>query len=281
MSNNNNRISLGFSPCPNDTFIFDAMVNHKIDTEGLDFEYVFADVEELNNKAFRQELDVTKISYHAFLYLTDDFLLLRSGSALGINCGPLLISKNPISDLSKATIAIPGKHTTANYLFSLFAPDAKNKKEVLFSEIENQVLLDEVDAGVIIHENRFTYQDKGLIKIADLGEFWESQTKIPIPLGGIIANKKLGLEMISKINRILRNSVKFAFDNPDSSKGFVSNHSQEMADDVVKKHIALYVNDFSIDLGEKGLNAISFLFEKAKEANLIKDYPKEFYINDF
>ena len=166
--------TLGFSPCPNDCFIFDALVHKKIDTEGLDFSVVMEDVEALNNRAFRKDLDITKLSYHAFLYLTDHYALLNSGSALGFNCGPLLVkdAKTEIADINAASIAIPGKYTTANFLLSLAFPKASNKRETLFSDIEGAVLSHKVDAGLLIHENRFTYQQKGLEKIMDLGEFW-------------------------------------------------------------------------------------------------------------
>ena len=185
--------TLGFSPCPNDCFIFDALVHKKIDTQGIDFTLVMEDVEALNNRAFQSELDITKLSYHAFIYLTNTYNLLNSGSELGFNCGPLLIqnSKNKITDINTASIAIPGKYTTANFLLSLAFPNAKNKKEMLFSDIENALLLNKIDAGLIIHENRFTYQEKGLEKIIDLGEFWESLIHAPIPLGGIVIKKNI------------------------------------------------------------------------------------------
>lgn len=189
--------SLGFSPCPNDCFIFDALVHKKIDTHGIEFTVVMEDVEALNNRAFKQELDVTKLSYHAFIYLTQYYALLNSGSALGFNCGPLLVqsSKFRVEDIDKASIAIPGKYTTANFLLSLAFPNARNKKEILFSDIEGAVLSHQVDAGLLIHENRFTYEEKGLEKIIDLGEFWDSLIHAPIPLGGIVVKKSIDTKL--------------------------------------------------------------------------------------
>ncbi len=263
--------SLGFSPCPNDCFIFDALVHKKIDTQGIDFTVIMEDVEALNNRAFRQELDITKLSYHAFLYLTEQYVLLNSGSALGFNCGPLLVksSKFKIEDVNKASIAIPGKYTTANFLLSLAYPNAKNKKEILFSDIEDAVLSHKVDAGLLIHENRFTYEAKGLEKIMDLGEFWESLIHAPIPLGGIVIKNTIDNSLQKTIDSLVRQSVEFAFANPESCMSFVKQHAQEMSEEVMKKHIALYVNEFSVDLGAIGKKAVRLLFDKAIEINLI------------
>jgi 1,4-dihydroxy-6-naphthoate synthase len=260
------KLTIGFSPCPNDTFIFDAMVHGKIDTEGLEFEVILADVEELNRKAAKAELDITKLSYHAFAYLTDKYMLLRSGSALGNNCGPLLVSKKnfKVEELKDQSIAIPGKYTTANFLLNFAFPNLHNKTELLFSDIEKKVLSEKFDLGVIIHENRFTYAERGLVKIMDLGEFWEQQTALPIPLGGIVCKRDFDLEVIKKINRVLRRSIEFAFENPDESDDYVCQHAQEMDPSVMKKHIELYVNQYSIDLGEKGEKAIQKMFSSLK-----------------
>ena len=260
------KLTIGFSPCPNDTFIFDAMVHGKIDTEGLEFEVILADVEELNRKAAKAELDITKLSYHAFAYLIDKYMLLRSGSALGNNCGPLLVSKKNfrLEELKDLSIAIPGKYTTANFRLNFAFPNLHNKTEVLFSDIEKKVLSEEFDLGVIIHENSFTYAERGLVKIMDLGEFWEQQTALPIPLGGIVCKRDFDLEIIKKINRILRRSIVFAFENPDESDDYVCQHAQEMDPSVMKKHIELYVNQYSIDLGEKGEKAIQKMFSSLK-----------------
>jgi len=274
------KLSLGYSPCPNDTFIFDAMVHQKIDTEGLEFDVQLGDVEQLNKKAFANELDITKLSYHAFAYLIESYALLTSGSALGNNCGPLLIAKSaiPPADLAHKTIAIPGKYTTANFLLSLAYPDAKQKQETLFSDIEQQVLTEQVDAGLIIHENRFTYQDRGLVKIIDLGEWWEQTTKLPIPLGGIVVKRNLPISLQQKINRVLRRSVQFAFEHPEESLPYVQEHAQEMETAVMKQHIGLYVNDFSIDLGEKGKAAVNYLFETAQKQGLIETSAVDIFV---
>ena len=255
------KLTLGFSPCPNDTFIFDAMVHHKIDTEGLEFEVVFADVERLNKWAFEGKLDVTKLSYNAFTNCVDDYALLDSGSALGNNCGPLLIKKQNTILTKESKIAIPGKYTTANMLLEIAFPEYKNKIETLFSNIESDVLDGTVDAGLIIHENRFTYQDKGLEKVKDLGEFWEEKIKLPIPLGGIVVKRNLDFDLQKKVERILRKSVEYAFENRDDSAEYVKLHSQEMTKEVVDAHINLYVNEFSVSLGSQGREAIVKVFD--------------------
>ena len=264
------KLTLGFSPCPNDTFIFDALVHHKIDTEGLEFEVIFADVEQLNKWACQGKLDITKLSFNAFTHCVNDYALLDSGSALGNNCGPLLIKKPNTILTKESKIAIPGKYTTANMLLNIAFPNHQNKVEILFSEIENKVLEGKVDAGLIIHENRFTYEDKGLEKEKDLGEFWEEETGLPIPLGGIVTNRRLPLATQQKIERVLRKSVEFAFENPNSSADYVKFHAQEMGKEVVDAHIALYVNNYSISLGEQGRKAVELLFEKSgKESKSI------------
>lgn len=265
------KFTLGYSPCPNDCFIFDALVHHKIDTEGFEFEVRLEDVETLNTLAQKNVLDITKLSFHAFAYVTNHYILLRSGSALGFNCGPLLIkNKNQPQVLNEnSRIAIPGKLTTANFLLSLAYPKLKNKIEYVFNDIENAVLNNEVDAGLIIHENRFTYQDKGLEKIMDLGEYWDALIHAPIPLGGIVMKRSIDTKTIEKVNGLIKKSVAFAFTNPESSMNYVKAHAQEMSEDVMKKHIALYVNDFSLDLGVVGTNAVELLFNKAKEIGLL------------
>ncbi|MFK7797503.1 MAG: 1,4-dihydroxy-6-naphthoate synthase [Aureispira sp.] len=264
-------LTLGFSPCPNDTFIFDALIHEKIDTEGLYFEVQLGDVEQLNQKAFRQELDITKLSYHAYAHLLPHYALLNSGSALGNNCGPLLIAKTNLNtaNLSNISIAIPGQYTTANFLLSLAFPEAQQKKELLFSDIEQAVLEEQVDAGLIIHENRFTYQDKGLVKLLDLGEWWENNTRLPIPLGGIVVKREHPIALQQRIDRVLRRSIEYAFANPDSSLPYVRLHAQEMDTAVMKQHIALYVNDYSVDLGAKGRAAVQYLFDTAIAGGII------------
>ncbi|UOE49017.1 1,4-dihydroxy-6-naphthoate synthase [Mucilaginibacter sp. SMC90] len=288
------KLTLGFSPCPNDTFIFDALIHHKIDTEGLEFEVFYDDVETLNQKAFRGELDITKLSYHAFAYVTDKYVLLDSGSALGFGVGPLLISdleisvpdleKNLINDPKSGTrnplIGIPGKYTTANFLLGLAFPDATNKQELVFSEIEDALLDSRVDVGLIIHENRFTYQDKGLKKIIDLGDYWEKRTGCAIPLGGIVANRNLPLDVQHKINRVLRKSVEFAFANPKSGLAFIKQHAQEMSEEVMYKHIELYVNQYSVELGKEGRKAINLMFDTALEKGIIPEIKDRIFLTD-
>ncbi|QZE12971.1 1,4-dihydroxy-6-naphthoate synthase [Halosquirtibacter laminarini] len=273
------KLSLGFSTCPNDTFIFDAMIHHKIDTEGLTFEVVMEDVEALNDKAFKQELDITKLSYHAFCYLTDHYRLMNAGSALGRGNGPLLISHKEQVDLQNGVVAIPGKYTTANLLLTVAYPQIQHKKELLFSDIEQSLLEDQIEAGTIIHENRFTYSERGLHKIADLGALWESRSGHAIPLGGIVTKREFPLELQKKIDRVMARSVQYAFDNPTESVAFMKQHAQEMELEVMKKHIALYVNQFTKDLGEEGKTAILFLFEEAKRVGLINTYQEDYLIS--
>lgn len=265
-------ISLGFSPCPNDTFIFDALLHGKVDTEGLRFEAVLGDVEWLNQKAFNGELAMTKLSYHAYAYLLQDYALLNSGSALGNNCGPLLIAREamPLDQLTHKTIAIPGQYTTANFLLSVAYPQATQKNEVLFSDIEDQVLDGTVDAGLIIHENRFTYAERGLVKLVDLGEWWEATTGLPIPLGGIVVQRTLPLELQQRIDRVLRRSIEHAFAHPEAAMPYIRQHAQAMDDQVMQQHIDLYVNDFSIDLGTRGRAAVLHLFDRATSLGLIE-----------
>ncbi len=274
------KLQLGFSTCPNDTFIFDAMVHHKIDTEGLEFDVRLGDVEELNNAAIQQETDITKLSYHAYVYVADNYLLLDAGSALGNNNGPLLISKKKIypDEVKDLAIAIPGKNTTANLLLSIAEPQATNRKEYLFSDIEQVVLDGEMDAGLIIHENRFTYQERGLHKIIDLGEFWEKRTQMPIPLGGIVVNRHLTHETQLKVNRVLRRSLEFAFANPTESLAYIRQYAQEMDEQVMYKHIELYVNEYSLDLGQKGHEAIRRLYSEAAAKKIIAPVNQDIFI---
>ncbi|HRN41371.1 MAG TPA: 1,4-dihydroxy-6-naphthoate synthase [Vicingus sp.] len=276
----NKKLTIGFSPCPNDTFIFDALVHHKIDTEGLEFEVYLGDVEDLNQKAFNNELDITKLSYHAYGYLTKNYVLLDAGSALGAGCGPLLISKPTTHDspISTLKIAIPGKYTTANFLLSIAHPEATNKVEMLFSDIEDAVLSGKVDAGLIIHENRFTYQKKGLEKIIDLGEYWENTTSSLIPLGGIVIKRSLPIDTILKVNRLLRKSIEYAFENPDSPLEYMQCNAQEMDKNVMMQHVGLYVNKYSIDLGDEGKSAITKMFNLAQEKGIIPSISNSLFI---
>lgn len=256
------KLTLGFSPCPNDTFIFDALVNKKIDTGNLEFEVVLEDVQTLNNWALQLKLDVSKISYGVLPLVINNYILLESGGALGKGVGPLLIAKTPLdtNNLNGKRIAIPGENTTAHMLFSLAFPGAKNKVFKVFNQIEDAVLNGEVDAGVIIHENRFTYQDKGLHKLIDLGDYWETTTQLPIPLGGIVAKKNLDKDVLKQVDTLIKRSVEYSFkNNYEILSDYVRLHAQEMSEHVMRQHIDLYVNDFSIALGDTGREAVKKL----------------------
>lgn len=260
-------ITLGFSPCPNDTFIFDALVNHKIDTQGLSFDVVLEDVQTLNQWAKEGKLDVSKISYGVLPHIRNQYQVLNSGGALGNGVGPLLVSKDrslSLHDINQHSIAIPGENTTAHLLFSLVYPHALNKSFHVFHEIENLVLSGSADAGVIIHENRFTYHEKGLHKLIDLGNYWEEQTNLPIPLGGIVAHNRLLNTVAIQVDALIRNSLEYAFAHYPHLTNYVKDHAQEMSEEVMRQHIDLYVNDYSLDLGKKGKAAVQKLFEVAQ-----------------
>jgi 5,8-dihydroxy-2-naphthoate synthase len=276
------KLSLGFSPCPNDCFMFDAIVNRRIDLEGLEFSARLADVEALNKAAFAGEADVTKLSYHAYAHCARAYVLLDAGSALGRNCGPLLISRRPVSaeEVASGTlrIAIPGKYTTANFLLGLAFPGARDTTELVFSAIEPALMNGDYDAGLIIHENRFTYAAKGLKKIIDLGEFWERETGRPIPLGGIVVNRALPDDIKHTVNRVLRRSVEYAFAHREASLPFVREHAQEMSEEVMYQHIDLYVNEYSVDLGADGRRAVEVLFEKARATGIIPAVNEDLFL---
>jgi 1,4-dihydroxy-6-naphthoate synthase len=274
------KLTLGFSPCPNDTFIFDAMVHGRIDTEGIEFDYFMADVEELNRRAMASEVDITKISFHAYAYVAENYLILDSGSALGYRNGPLLISKYPVRDteLASKRIAIPGRYTTANLLYSIAWPESTKKIEYLFSEIEDALIREEVDAGLIIHETRFTYKKRGLKKIADLGEYWENLTKLPIPLGTIVLKRDIPEDIAIRINRILRRSLEFAMSNSTASNDFVSGNAREMDSKVMNKHIKLYVNEYSLSLGNTGKEAIKNLFRISAGKGVVPAVPEHIFL---
>jgi 1,4-dihydroxy-6-naphthoate synthase len=267
------KLSLAFSPCPNDCFMFDAIVHRRVDLEGLTFDVTLADIEALNRSAFAGDVDVSKLSFHAYGYCADKYVLLDAGSALGRSCGPLLIAQRAVSVEEAAEgrlrIAIPGEYTTANFLCGLAFPRAKQKTPVLFSDIEAAVLDGRFDAGVIIHENRFTYERRGLRKIIDLGEFWESETGAPIPLGGIVIRRSLSDEVKAAMNRVMKRSVEYAFAHPGASLPYVRAHAQEMSEDVMFRHIDLYVNEYSLDLGPHGRRAIDVLFDRARRAGIV------------
>lgn len=267
-------LSLGFSPCPNDTFIFDALVNNKFDRNGTGFSVQLADVEQLNKMAIEGVLDVTKLSFGVIPEVSDKYQILDAGSALGRGCGPLLISREYIPAdhevLSQLKIAIPGRKTTANLLLSMAFPGIWQKEEMLFSEVEGAVLSGKVDAGLIIHENRFTYQSKGLKKIIDLGEYWENKTNMPIPLGCIAIRRSLPDKLKKDVSVLIRKSIQSAFDHPEAPMDYVAAHSQEMSEEVMKMHISLYVNDYSISLGDKGKEAIRLLLETGLKNQLVR-----------
>jgi 1,4-dihydroxy-6-naphthoate synthase len=250
-------LTLGFSPCPNDTFVFDALVNGALDTGGLRFDPVLEDVETLNEWATQGRLDVSKISYGVLPLVAREYVLLRSGGALGRGVGPLLVARpDRAFDPGTATVAIPGEHTTAHLLFSLAYPRVARKRFLLFSEIEDAVRRGEVDAGVIIHESRFTYASKGLVKLADLGERWEARTASPIPLGGIVARRSLGAPVAREVDRLVRASVERALAERPLLSAYVKRHAQEMDEAVLRQHVDLYVNDFSVDMGDAGRTAV-------------------------
>ena len=265
------KLTLGISPCPNDTFIFDALVNKKIDPEGFEFDTVVADVETLNQWALQGRLDITKLSFPAFFRSLENYTLLNAGSALGKGVGPLLISdaKHELTndEINQASIALPGANTTADLLFSFAYPEAKDKNYMLFSAIEGALVNKEVDLGVIIHENRFTYQQKGLHKVMDLGEFWEKRMELPLPLGGIAINQSIKRSDALKVNQLIRKSLDFAFKNYPLIPDYVKQHSKEMSEEVMRQHIELYVNDYSLDLGETGRLAIESLHQVFLELN--------------
>ena len=263
--------------------MFDAIANHRIDLEGLEFSIQLEDVEALNRAAFVGSVDVTKLSYYAYSFCITDYVMLRAGSALGKACGPLLISKREISPeeiaAGKLNIVVPGRYTTANFLLSLAFPEAQHKTEVLFSEIESAVLSGLYDAGLIIHENRFTYEKKRLKKIIDLGEFWEQATGLPLPLGGIAIKRSLPDDIKLRVNRVLRRSVQCALGNRAASRDFVRANAQEMSEEVVSRHIDLYVNRYSVDLGEEGRRAVEVLFARGNAAGIVAATTENLFLN--
>lgn len=275
------KLTLGFSPCPNDTFIFDALVNGKIDTQGLEFDVLLEDVETLNQWAAQGQLDLTKLSFNSLLQVLDKYALMHSGSALGKGVGPLLVRKKGAAAISlkDARIAIPGKNTTANLLLTLAHPGATNKTEVLFSEIEESVLRQAFDAGLVIHESRFTYAERGLEKIMDLGDWWEQESGAAIPLGGIAIRRDIDQEIAAKVDSLIQKSLHYAWNNYPQLPAFVTEHAQEMKEAVMRQHIDLYVNEYTDDLGEIGERAIQVLFDKASAAGLVvcKELGEVFY----
>lgn len=266
-------LSLGFSPCPNDTFIFDALVNKKIDTKGIDFTVELEDVQTLNNWARERKLDVSKISYGVLPLVLNEYIVLNSGGALGLGVGPLLIAKKEIENIQDKDfrVAIPGNNTTAHMLFSLAFPHVYRKNFLVFNQIEDAVLDGVVDAGVIIHENRFTYMQRGLAKLMDLGKYWEEETGVAIPLGGIIMRRSFDEKLISTLDDLIKQSVEYAYKyHHEQLSSYVKEHAQEMSEDVMRQHIDLYVNDYSIALGSKGKAAVAKLLEVYDSINPIE-----------
>jgi len=267
-------LSIGFSPCPNDTFIFYALVHGKINSEGLVFDSpLLEDVETLNSWAFEKKLDITKLSFHALGHVLDDYVLLHAGSALGRGCGPLLVAGSSFSlaELAEKRIAIPGRFTTAAMLLQMFEPGCGDLVTMRFDEIMPAIAAGEVDAGVIIHESRFTYHQYGLVLLQDLGTWWEDTTGCPIPLGCIAAKRTLPPETIRKVDRAIAASIRWAFRQREQCMPYIRQHAQELDDKVTREHIALYVNAFSEDLGGEGLRAIEEFFRLGRLAGKLPE----------
>jgi len=274
-------IKLAYSPCPNDTFAFHAMVHHLVDTEGIEFSVELADVELLNQRAMSGLYDMCKLSYHAYFHMCDKYVMLNSGSALGYDNGPLLVAVAGSGDLtSESKIAIPGRMTTAALLLSIACPNLKNTEPVMFSRIASMVLSGDFDAGVLIHEGRFTYEKEGLRLICDLGNYWHGISGTAVPLGGIAVSRSVPKEIQKKVDRILKKSIEFAFMHPDISDEYVTLNAQIADKEIQKKHINLYVNKFSLDIGEEGKRAVYSLYSSALISNkeIISVEQKELFI---
>ncbi len=274
-------LTLGYSPCPNDTFIFYALTHGKIPLPGVMVRERLEDVETLNTLAMSQALDLTKISYHAFGHLRRNYALLRSGSALGRGCGPLVVAREPrtLASLRGRPIAIPGRLTTANLLLQLTGEGLDQTVPMPFHQVMAAVAAGEVEAGVIIHESRFTYARYGLQQVLDLGQWWEQDTGLPIPLGGILARRDLGTELIEAVDRALAASVAFAHAHPQATRAYIKAHAQELADEVIDSHIGLYVNAFTQDLGDEGIDAIATLLQRAETRGLIPPCDLPLFVN--
>jgi 1,4-dihydroxy-6-naphthoate synthase len=261
-------LKLGFSPCPNDTFIFAALVNGWIDL-AFDFEIKILDVETLNELALKEKIDISKTSFHLFCYVQKKYCFLPIGAALGYECGPILVTRPGLSlnDLYFSTIAVPGKYTTAYLLLRLYAPRLKTKQVIFcpFNQIIRAVQTKSVDFGLIIHEGRFIYSQYGLKSVLDLGKWWENEMHLPLPLGGIIARRCLDKEVFSQK---LKESILFAYKYPDKVMGYVKQHAAYLDDKVIKSHIKLYVNEFSLNLDNQGKKAITTLIQ---HVNVLED----------
>jgi len=272
------QLSIGFSPCPNDTYIFCGLVNGKIPLAGWSLKpAVLEDVETLNEWAMQGRLDITKLSFHALGHVMDDYVLLHSGAALGRGCGPLLIAGQKVDrgDFAKMTVAVPGRYTTAAMLLQLYKPAWKNIVMMRFNDIMPAIESGRVDCGVIIHETRFTYKDRGLELIVDLGAWWEKISGHPIPLGGIVARRSLGPDLIVEINRAVRSSILWAHHNRGVCLSYVKKYAQELDDLIINEHIGLYVNSYSENLGEDGLAAIEFFLQKGCHTGLFPEYHEQ------
>lgn len=274
-----NTYSLGFSPCPNDTYIFYALVNGMLKKTSAFYRESLKDVETLNRMAMRSILDITKLSYHALGHVLNSYILLSSGSALGRSCGPLLVTRAPINplNLKSCRVAIPGRYTTAALLLRLYS-EFDHLVEMSFEKIMPAIKTGEVQAGVIIHEGRFTYKKYGLTEIIDLGRWWEEQTGLPIPLGGIAAKRDLGRAALAGIDADIRSSLEFSMEHPGSASDYVRIHAQEMENDVLEKHISLYVNEFSINLGADGIKAVDCLLKMGYDKGIFPVYRPDFVI---
>jgi 1,4-dihydroxy-6-naphthoate synthase len=272
-------LSLGYSPCPNDTFIFYALVHKRIPLEGLSLREQLEDVETLNRMAFEGQLDITKISFHAYAYLRDQYALLRSGGALGKGCGPLLVARqgNTSIDLTNQRVAIPGEFTTAFLLLRLYDPGVQNIIVLPFNQIVHAVQQGMAEVGLIIHESRFTYQHFGLRKVLDLGNWWEQLSGYPIPLGGIIMKRSFDKELVNLMEEKIRQSIRYAQMHPEESRAYIHEHAQEIEDSVTRLHIDLYVNEYSLDIGSEGEKSIRFLFSMAEQKGLIPPSPYDIF----
>lgn len=278
----NHPFTLGFSSCPNDTYLFDALIHHRIDTGGLKFNSVMADVEQLNEMAYNQELDITKMSFHAYFHVSQHYQATMTGCALGRGNGPIIVSKSKIypDELKHIVVAIPGKFTTAALLLYIAAQHKTKTLPYLFSDIPDVVLSGEAEAGILIHETRFTYQKKGLKKIIDLGEFWEKKTDLPLPLGCIAVRRNLEEMQKITINRLIRESLLFAMAHPETSNEFIISNAQEKDDKVIKQHITTFVNDYTLKIGNEGIQAVEKLFSLAQPYVVNIDLKKPIFTGD-
>jgi 5,8-dihydroxy-2-naphthoate synthase len=261
------KLSFGFTPCPNDAFAFHALV-HGLVPAPFEVEPVLLDIEELNQRAAHAELQLTKLSFGASAAAGDGYRLLRSGAALGRGVGPLVVAREPgsLADTATGCIAVPGLETTAFLLLRLAVPELGDVVELRYDRILGAVAAGEADAGLIIHESRFTYGEHGLVSVADLGEWWEGETRLPVPLAGIFARSDLEPELVEEAETAIRASVEYAFAHPEASRDYVRSLSKEMSDEVCAAHIALYVNEHSVDIGDEGLTAIDRLLGRATAA---------------